>query len=93
VRAHPHRKVTVLTDCLHALWLIEGTDKDIRANRAARELAAAIAAERGPDVRLAWVKAHNGHPLNEAADTLAKQARLELHRNHDLAARDLLLAA
>nr|WP_246303799.1 RNase H family protein [Nocardioides thalensis] len=30
---------------------------------------------RGRDIRVEWVKAHNGHPLNHAADRLANAAR------------------
>lgn len=87
VRAHPHRRLTVLTDSLYALRLIAERAEGIPANGAARGLAARIRAERGPLVKLRYVKAHAGVELNEAADTLAKAARRELHRQWEVAAR------
>lgn len=37
--------------------------------------------DRPAPVKLEWVKAHNGHPLNEAADTLATRASAEAERS------------
>lgn len=69
---HPH--VIVLSDSQHAIAYANGTV--IPTQRRMRNLAHQIQALRaGRDVNIDWVRAHRGHPLNEAADTLARQAR------------------
>lgn len=69
---HPH--VVVLSDSKDAIAFANGTA--IPADRRMRNLATQIKTLRtGRDVTIRWVRAHRGHPLNEAADGLARQAR------------------
>jgi ribonuclease HI len=70
----PGEDVLVLSDSQGAVAFANGTA--IPAQARMRRLAAQIHAERsGRAVDVAWVRAHNGHPLNEAADAMARQAR------------------
>lgn len=47
---------------------------------------------RDHDVTVSWVKAHNGHPLNETADRLAVAARRGLELQQPALARDLVFS-
>jgi ribonuclease HI len=46
-----------------------------------RELWIQIDDLNGPHVKWQWVKAHNGHPFNEAADKLAHDTALSFSKN------------
>ncbi|GAA4535266.1 RNase H family protein [Pseudonocardia xishanensis] len=82
--AHPGRPVTVVSDCRPALKALDHAARtgvialppSPGGNREAARLVHRIGLERqGRAVTLRWVKGHAGHPLNEAADRLAVQAR------------------
>jgi ribonuclease HI len=69
-----HRSVIILSDNRHAVAIATG-NKEGKHPRD-RDLAAAITAlTTGRDVTIEWVRSHNGHPLNETADTLATTTR------------------
>lgn len=81
------RPVTVLTDSRDAisfmtLWrdghdVMPGGYNTERAGGRESTLArlARLARESGDRITMCWVRGHTGHPLNEAADALAKMAR------------------
>ncbi|MEX5296844.1 ribonuclease H family protein [Kocuria sp. CPCC 205268] len=81
--AGEHR-VVILSDSSHAVDYARG---DVEAPQTRMRRAAARIAElrEGRDVNIMWVRAHRGHELNEAADQLAKKARLR-RRGHDVPA-------
>ena len=71
---HSGGDVLVLSDSQGAVAFANGTA--IPAQGRMRRLAARIEAQRdGRDIEIRWVRAHNGHVLNEAADAMARQAR------------------
>jgi ribonuclease HI len=79
VTKHPHR-VTVLSDCLDATNLIHAwqmkLDKPIPGYRDGKTLNSfARSVRTEPDlVDVRWIAGHQGHPLNEGADALARLA-------------------
>lgn len=69
---YPH--IVILSDNQGAVAIATG--KVIPIQTRMRRLATKIRALRaGHDINIAWVRAHHGHPLNHAADTLAHQTR------------------
>lgn len=69
-----HHHVLILSDSRHAVALATGTKEGKHPRD--RNLSATITAlTTGRDVRIQWVRAHNGDPLNETADTLATTTR------------------
>lgn len=75
ITQHPgHHELLVLSDSKAAIAFANGTAIPTQARM--RRLAAQIGALRaGRAIEITWVRAHNGHALNEAADALARQAR------------------
>lgn len=75
ISQHPGRhELLVLSDSKGAVAFATG--KAIPAQARMRRLAAQIHTLRaGRSVEISWVRSHNGHALNEAADALARQAR------------------
>jgi ribonuclease HI len=75
ISQHPGRhELVVLSDSKAAIAFATGTAIPTQARM--RRVAAQIhtlCAERA--VEISWVRSHNGHSLNEAADALARQAR------------------
>ncbi|MEO5316208.1 hypothetical protein PV772_19170 [Pseudarthrobacter sp. CC12] len=70
----PGKDVLVLSDSQGAVAFANGTAVPAQARM--RRLAARIHAERsGRAIDIRWVRAHNGHPLNQAVDAMARQAR------------------
>jgi ribonuclease HI len=77
-RINMKRGMRVLVDSKPALRIIRATDNNTAASATAIALAKQIRvklAER-PNITLEWVKAHNGNPLNDGADRLARNARI-----------------
>ncbi|WP_142062301.1 RNase H family protein [Pseudarthrobacter sp. B4EP4b] len=71
---HPGKDLLVLSDSQGAVAFANGTA--IPAQARMRRLAAQIQALRADRaIEITWVRAHNGHPLNEAADAMARHAR------------------
>jgi ribonuclease HI len=71
---HPGNDLLVLSDSQGAVAFANGTAIPVQARM--RRLAAQLQAQRdGRDIDIQWVRAHNGHPLNEAADAMARHAR------------------
>lgn len=98
--AHPGRPATVVSDCRPALNALDHTactgvialPRSAGGNREAARLVHRINLERqSRPVTLRWVKGHAGHPLNEAADRLAVQARRCVQNGGQL--RDITLLA
>ena len=75
ITQHPgHHELLVLSDSKAAIAFANGTA--IPTQTRMRRLATQIGALRaGRAIEITWVRAHNGHALNEAADALARQAR------------------
>ena len=77
-RVNMKRGMRVLVDSKPALRIIRAKDNNTAASATAITLAKQIRvklAER-PNITLEWVKAHNGNPLNDGADRLARNARM-----------------
>lgn len=82
------RHVVILTDSQPARHLIEklrqhavitmpaGTAGHREIARTARHIAELIRSNPSSTITLTWVRGHNGHPLNEAADRIARQSRI-----------------
>lgn len=71
---HPGKNLLVLSDNQGAVAFANGTA--IPAQKRMRRLAGQIqelCTDRS--IEIAWIRAHNGHPLNEAADAMARHAR------------------
>jgi len=67
--------VTVYTDSRNAVgWLAEGWRRKVSQIREICHAIDLLVASVGHQVQYEWVKGHNGHPLNERADTLALAA-------------------
>lgn len=68
---HFRGPLRILTDCLHAVQRINDPHPDPRPGRveALVDTIRELPEQRGSSVE--WVRGHNGHPLNEAADRLA----------------------
>ena len=86
-----HQSVQILSDSQSALELIQRLRQDdtlvLRARADAREqiavktasIVARIRRHGHVDVELGWVRGHVGHPLNHAADRIARHARVAIH--------------
>lgn len=71
---HPGKNLLVLSDSQGAVAFANGTAVPAQARM--RRLAAQIQALRiDRSIEITWIRAHNGHPLNEAADAMARHAR------------------
>ncbi|MEJ5919372.1 MULTISPECIES: ribonuclease HI [unclassified Corynebacterium] len=70
------RRIVLLSDSKHAIEMVFGKRKlstsHLSSTRKLAELRKLVA---GPRIHVEWVRGHNGHPLNELADDLAR------HRN------------
>jgi ribonuclease HI len=76
-----HGALHIQSDSLTAVTLLTSGKVDPKARRYASLLARIEAASAGRTVTYEWVRGHNGHPLNEAANRLAIATRrgAELH--------------
>ncbi|WP_461186545.1 RNase H family protein [Arthrobacter sp. Z4-13] len=71
---HPGKNLLVLSDSQGAVAFANGTAVPAQARM--RRLAAQIQALRTDrSIEITWIRSHNGHPLNEAADAMARHAR------------------
>ena len=80
--------VRILTDSQAALRIVQqlldhgtaqyrpGFTHQGQVDRTARHIAQQIRDHRDGGIELAWVRGHAGHPLNEAADRLARHCRI-----------------
>ena len=62
------RPATILSDSAHAVQLVNSTTIPRAHSTVLGKIAHAI---KGRDVKVEWVRGHDGHPLNEAAHRLA----------------------
>jgi ribonuclease HI len=80
----------ILVDSQVALQTIKfGTSEISKLPPVAGEIAEQIRAKLNGyrNVTLEWVKSHNGHPLNEGADRLARNARIAFSHNKTMKAK------
>lgn len=78
-----HGHVDLLSDSKTAIAVATG--KSVGAHRRERALAERIAElTRGRNVNIQWVRSHNGHTLNETADSLAVRVRHTMQRHDHL---------
>ncbi|GEM_PF-1103380 len=70
-----HGSLRILTDSQAAVRLVTGDRQTRSAQKYSTLLARIDAAMSGRVVAIEWVRGHNGHPLNEAADRLAVATR------------------
>jgi len=78
--ANPYRNIRILTDSKPAITHIERSAIDISGVGNTRNVTKALRKlhermEKHASVEIVWVRAHNGNPLNDGADRLARMAR------------------